>query len=117
MRKVLVIDDEQLIRGLVAQVLEQNHFAVETAENGAIGIDKFDCGQYDLVITDICMPETDGHRVVDHIRRSIRSATPVIGMSGTPWQLTRHSFDQVLPKPFPIGELVAFARGLTTIDA
>ncbi len=113
MCKVLVIDDERMILSLVEQVLRRMDFSVETAENGRSGIDKFDSGSYDLVITDICMPDTDGNQVLDHIRNSVRRSTPVIGMSGTPWKLINHMFDRVLPKPFQIGSLMETARTLT----
>lgn len=112
MCNVLVIDDEQMILSLLAQVLRGIDFSVETAENGSMGIRKFDAGAYDLVITDICMPDPDGTRVVDHIRASKRSRTPVIGMSGTPWKLANPVFDRVLQKPFLIGKLVETARSL-----
>ena len=114
MCKVLVIDDELMILKLVEQALQRMNYSVETAQNGRNGIDKFDMGSYDLVITDICMPETDGNRVVDHIRKSPRKCTPVIGMSGTPWKLANHMFDQVLPKPFQIDHLMESARSLTS---
>ena len=113
MCNVLVIDDERMILSLVEQVLHRINYSVETAENGRVGIDKFDKGSFDLVITDICMPETDGNRVVDHIRNSCRSHTPVIGMSGTPWKLVDQGFDHVLPKPFPIENLLKTAKMLT----
>lgn len=90
------------------------NYSVETAENGRKGIDKFDAGSYDLVITDICMPETDGNGVVNHIRHSPRNRTPVIGMSGTPWNMTNHLFDRVLPKPFQLDHLMKTAKSLTS---
>jgi CheY-like chemotaxis protein len=114
MCKVLVIDDEQMIRNIVEQVLQRMDFSVETAENGKRGIDKFDSGRFDLVITDVCMPETDGNRVVKHIRNSARHLTPVIGMSGTPWKLASHQFDGVLAKPFQIAHLIEVAKALTS---
>ncbi|BBO79574.1 response regulator [Desulfosarcina ovata] len=113
MRSVLVIDDEQMILSLVEQVLQRMDYTVETAENGRTGIDKFDTGHFDLVITDISMPETDGNQVVEHIRRSPRNHTPVVGMSGTPWKLGNHRFDCVLPKPFQIDNLLKTAKTLT----
>ena len=113
MCNVLVIDDERMILSLVEQVLMRMDYTVETAENGNMGIEKFDRGDYDLVITDIRMPEADGNRVVDHIRNSKRKHTPVIGMSGTPWELVNSKFDHVLPKPFQIGSLMETARKLT----
>jgi DNA-binding response OmpR family regulator len=113
MCNVLVIDDERMILGLVEQVLKRMDYKVETAENGSMGIDKFDTGNFDLVITDICMPGADGIQVADHIRKSRRNGTPVIGMSGTPWKLADHIFDQVIPKPFQITRLMETARTLT----
>jgi CheY-like chemotaxis protein len=113
MCKVLVIDDEGMVRSLVRNVLQQLDYAVETAKDGRAGIAKFDTDRYDLVITDICMPEADGHQVVNHIRNSEHRATPVIGMSGTPWNLNNHRFDEVLSKPFGIDQLMKTARSLT----
>jgi len=113
MCKVLVIDDEGMIRSLVKHALRKLDYAVETAQNGRAGIAKFDAGSYDLVITDIRMPEADGHQVVNHIRNSAYGGTPVIGMSGTPWNLNNHRFDEVLPKPFGIDKLMETARSLT----
>lgn len=114
MCNVLVIDDEQMILSLVEEVLQRLNYSVETAENGNSGIDKFDSGCFDLVITDVCMPETDGTRVVNHIRNSSRHLTPVIGMSGTHWKLACHQFDGVLSKPFPIDHLIETAKALTS---
>ena len=113
MCKVLVIDDERMILNVVKQALQRLDYAVETARDGLTGIAKFDSGDYDLVITDICMPDTDGHRIVKHIRNSPHRQTPVIGMSGTPWKLNDHHFDEVLPKPFRIDRLMKTARTLT----
>jgi CheY-like chemotaxis protein len=65
-----------------------------------------------LVITDIRMPGTDGHQVVQRIRASQRGATPVIGISGTPRLLKDGAFDRILPKPFKIKALIDTARAL-----
>lgn len=112
MRSVLVIDDEQMIRDLVKQALSLVDFKVETADNAKGGMEKFDSGLYDLVITDVRMPGVDGHRVVHHIRHSKRQKTPVIGLSGTPWLLNNGDFDDVLSKPFAIRKLIEKATSL-----
>jgi DNA-binding response OmpR family regulator len=112
MYSVLVIDDEQMIRDLLEHALSRVDFCVETAENASGGIAKFESGRYDLVITDVRMPGSDGHTVVHHIRRSRRHATPVIGVSGTPWLLQSGDFDDVLYKPFAIHMLIEKARSL-----
>ena len=113
MCSVLVIDDEQMIRDMLQQALSRIDFIVETAEDASGGIEKFEKGLYDLVITDICMPGEDGHRVLNHIRGSKRQATPVIGVSGTPFLLQGGEFDDVLPKPFALQTLIEKARILT----
>ena len=113
MQKVLVIDDEQMIRQLLEQALSRFNLEVETAPDAEGGMAKFDRDLYDLVITDVRMPGVDGHRVVHHIRRSSRDQTPVIGLSGTPWLLQDGDFDDVLNKPFAISNLIEKVSGFT----
>jgi DNA-binding response OmpR family regulator len=114
--KVLVIDDEKMVVSLVRQALSLEAFNVDTALAGDDGLRKFNGGEYDLVITDIRMPGTDGHDVVQSIRASERGSTPVIGISGTPWLLKNSAFDRVLPKPFRIRNLIETARSLVSAD-
>ncbi|MBT8339673.1 MAG: response regulator [Desulfatitalea sp.] len=115
MRRVLVIDDEQMIRDLIKQALERRNHCVETADNAKTGMAMFDQKDYDLVITDVNMPDLDGHSVVRHIRRNTPHK-PVIGLSGTPWLLQNSGFDDVLAKPFPILSLIEKAETLTSVS-
>lgn len=115
MCKVLVIDDEKTILGLVKQVLNRANFYVETVDSGKIGLEKFDQGEFDLVITDVFMPEIDGTQVVRHIKNSHRKDTPVIGMTGTPWNIDHTRFDKIIPKPFQIKTLVNIAKSLAPV--
>jgi len=66
------------------------------------GIRKFDEGGFDVVITDLVMPEIDGRLVLQHIRSSPRQCTPVICISGTPWLADSENFDYIIHKPFTI---------------
>ena len=113
MQRVLVIDDEMGILNIVRTVLSRAGFKVEIALSGRSGIQKFDDNYFDLVITDILMPEIDGRDVVKHIRNSDRPYTPIIGFSGTPWLLEKSEFDTVFPKPFPLSDLVHAVRHLS----
>jgi CheY-like chemotaxis protein len=113
MQRILVIDDEKGILDVVRSVLAKAGFKVEIALNGRNGIQKFDGGCFDLVITDILMPEMDGREVVKHIRNSDRPYTPIIGCSGTPWLLEEGEFDTVFLKPFPLADLVHAVRQLS----
>lgn len=113
MCNVLVIDDEHMICDLLKQALSRIDFNVDTANNAKGGIAKFDKGHYDLVITDMRMPGVDGRSIVHYIRNSSRNATPVIGLSGTPWLLHNGGFDDVLFKPFPLQRLLEKVTALT----
>ena len=106
MYKILVIDDEAAIVDIIRQALDIYGHNVETATNGREGITKFDSNCFDLVITDICMPDIDGNGVVQHIRGSDKKYIPVIGISGTAWAVKDDSFDTILEKPFPIKTLI-----------
>lgn len=105
MASILVIDDEEILLGMFTNVLERSGHQVHCAENGEKGIRIFENENLDLVITDMVMPVMDGQEVAQHIRSSEKRKTPVIGMSGTPWIMNHHHFDEVLVKPFLLEEL------------
>ncbi len=106
MGSILVIDDEKVVLNVIETALTTFGYRVEVAGDGREGIRKFDEGLYDLVITDLIMPNMDGSGVVDHIRKSKKKQTPIIGISGTPWLLDEIDVDQVLTKPFRIQALL-----------
>jgi len=114
MHQILVIDDERPILDIVRQALTVYGYEVEIAADGQEGIQKFDGGSFDLVITDIQMPKIDGNKIVKHIRNSDRHFTPIIGFSGTPWLLKESDFDIVFAKPFSLKDLVNAVQDLST---
>jgi DNA-binding response OmpR family regulator len=114
MGSILVIEDEKGILGLIEEALVRLGHRVETAQDGKEGIRKFDGGSFDMVITDYVMPKVNGEGVLQHIRRSSRHHTPIIGMSGTPWLLQGTGFDLVLAKPFPLNRLVNSVKTLSS---
>lgn len=117
MPSVLVIDDEKGILGFLREALTHFGHRVETAEDGEEGIQKFEDGSFDVVITDYCMPGVDGKGVLKHIRNSRKNNIPIVGITGTPWQLNDADFDLVLPKPFPLPELIDAIGSLTGMTA
>jgi CheY-like chemotaxis protein len=112
MGSVLVIEDDNGILCLIEAALTRFGYRVETAPDGREGIRKYDHGNFDVVITDYLMPHLDGSGVLQHIRRSARGRTPVVGMSGTPWLLHGAGFDRLLPKPFPLKQLIEVVQDL-----
>ena len=117
MSTILVIDDEKGILQLICQALTKFGHKVETAVNGQEGIEKFDDGNFDIVITDIRMPGVDGNGVAKHIRNSSRQSIPVIAISGTPWHSESKNFDMILPKPFPLKKLIDSIRTFGTLPS
>ena len=110
---ILVIDDEKGILRVIEEALTKFGHQVELAADGYEGIQKFDDGSYDIVITDLRMPGLDGKGVVQHIRKSHKNSIPIIGISGTPWLIQDSGFDVVLPKPFPLLDLVESVKKIT----
>src|SRR6266545_2719194 len=81
MPRILVIDDEPLIRSTVVTILTREGFSVEDASDGAAGIAMFRKNPPDVVITDIFMPNRDGIEVVMELKRSHPHAK-IITMTG-----------------------------------
>lgn len=110
---VLLIDDEAMVRKIVRKMLErQGHIVVE-AENGRIGLAKLRECSFDLVVTDIVMPEVEGLEVLMTVREHYPSL-PVVAMSGTGHALALRSLEfasklgatAILEKPFATDALV-----------
>ena len=81
MAKILVIDDERAIRNTLKEILEMESHEVETAENGRIALDKAKQQQYDLIFSDIKMPEMDGMELLTALREA-EIDCPVVMISG-----------------------------------
>jgi len=103
MCKILAVDDCRWIRELMEVVLTMHGYSVTIACSGSEAISKFDEADYDLVITDICMPGSDGNALAQHIKSTARSV-PVIALTGS-YGLAGKAFDRILLKPAHAQEL------------
>jgi len=106
---ILVIDDEAPVRELVADVLTSKGHAVSVAVGGREGLARFAAGHYDVVLTDLGMPDMTGWEVARAVKAS-HPATPVILITGwgdvvEPPQGT--VVDAVVTKPFDVTRLTA----------
>lgn len=109
MYKVLIVDDEQAIRELVAKYCTLEGFAYGEAEDGLQAIDKVKQGSYDIVVMDVMMPELDGFSAVREIRKF--STLPIIMLSARTETYDKiHGFeigaDDYIGKPFSPKELM-----------
>src|SRR5438477_11673624 len=78
---VLVVDDEPGFRNLLQWELENRGMNVETAENGAEGVERASKTKFDVIITDITMPEMDGLKLLEQVKK-IDPQTEVIVATG-----------------------------------
>jgi response regulator RpfG family c-di-GMP phosphodiesterase len=115
--RVLVVDDEKVIRDMLAEFLGMEGYAVRTAEDGLSAITELEKGPFDLVISDLKMPRMGGIALLDEISKTAPSALTVI-MTGFGTVETaidamkRGAYDYVL-KPFKLDEVVhVLKRGL-----
>jgi len=81
MARILVIDDEDMVRRVVCRTLEQAGHTVESASDGDEGLQKLGESDYDLVVTDIVMPNKEGIETISDMRKK-RPGVPIIAMSG-----------------------------------
>ena len=114
MTNILVIDDEQEITSMLKSVLSSDTCRVQTAHNGREGLKLIRRFPFDVVITDIIMPEIDGFEVIMEINRMPERPQVVVITGGT-MHLSREylaevsrtlSVQHVLYKPFSIDDLL-----------
>jgi len=77
MKKIMIVDDEENIRFLYKEELEEDGFMVELAQNGREALEKLPLFKPDLITLDIKMPVMDGIEALKHIRETERQ-TPII---------------------------------------
>lgn len=78
-KRVLLVDDDEIIREVLSAVLTKNNYQVETAENGKLGLDHLSSAFFDHIITDIDMPVMDGLSFLKELKlREVDSIITVI---------------------------------------
>jgi two-component system, OmpR family, response regulator ChvI len=114
-QRVLIVDDDQGLRTVLAAALGDEGFTVTQAGDGAAGLRRFEREGADLVILDILMPEMDGLEVCRRIRR--KHAVPIVLLSSRGDEVDRVTgletgADDYVTKPFSTRELVARIRAI-----
>lgn len=118
--RVLVIDDDELVRATLVDTLQTAGIGVITAANGRIGVDLLETATVQAVVTDILMPDQEGLETIREIKRNYPTlgilAISGGGASGIDTQLLKFArelgADRTLPKPFSAGELVTAVRAI-----
>jgi two-component system, cell cycle sensor histidine kinase and response regulator CckA len=115
---VLVVEDEEAVRGMTARLLESEGYKVLSAADGAEALEaiKARIGRLDLVITDVAMPSMNGRELAAQLRQ-LRPGLPVLFMSGyTDDEMVRRGLIEpdhpFLSKPFTLEILAGAVRVL-----
>lgn len=110
MNTILVIEDNEDLNHMLAEILTDSGYAVKSAYNGIEGINEAKNGSYELILLDIMLPYKSGDQVLKEIRGF--SDVPVIiisakDMVGTKIDFLKLGADDYITKPFDLGEVVA----------
>jgi two-component system alkaline phosphatase synthesis response regulator PhoP len=114
-KKILVIDDDEFIQGLLSISLREEGYDVTCADDGQIGFNKAVTEDFDLIITDIKMPNWSGAESIYGLNL-VNNTTKIIVVSGYIEDELREeleSYDNVIkifPKPFDALGLLEFVR-------
>lgn len=112
---ILLVEDEELLRAGVQEMLELQGYEVVTAQNGSLALASLSDHKVDLIITDLVMPQMDGIDFVDQLRK-VNPDVPVIVVSGSTRNIMqRYGIDNIqvpganasIPKPFKGADLIA----------
>jgi len=114
-KRILVADDDPAIRKVVREALSREGFEVETAADGRQAVERAEAAPFDLVITDLAMPNLDGRGVVREIR--MRSEIPILVLTVRAEEKEKVALldagaDDYVVKPFGVAEILARVRAL-----
>ena len=122
-RHILLVEDNELNREIALEILREYGFRVDTAENGAVAVEKVSTaapGSYDLLLMDVQMPVMDGYTATRQIRAlddPVRANLPILAMTANAFDEDRRNalesgMTGFLSKPIVIGDLVKELRKL-----
>lgn len=77
-KKILIVEDDEMIRSMYEMKLKQDDFDVRVASNGMEGLEMVKAGKYDLILLDIIMPQVDGFAMLEELRTGMGNETPVV---------------------------------------
>jgi len=108
---ILVLEDEEHIRTMLVDALSGAGHRVESATDGLTGLARFQGGNFDLVLTDLSLPECSGLDVARSVKR-MRPETPVVLITGwghllDPERLRESGVDLMLVKPFRLERVLS----------
>lgn len=110
MANILIVEDDKELNNLVSSYIESNGYKVSSCYNGIEAIEVLDKQSFDLIISDIMMPEMDGFALIERVRK-MNSQIPIIFMTARDDKFSKQlgyklGVDDYITKPFDLDELV-----------
>jgi CheY-like chemotaxis protein len=109
-RVVLVVEDDESIRNVITDVLEDRGFRVVGASNGAEAMDRLEVGRPDVMVLDLLMPVMHGWDFMESYAEKTGGDTiPIVVVSvnpALPRSFNRFGVQRVVPKPFKVDHLL-----------
>ena len=114
--KILVVEDERDLNRIITKHLKKNNYSVDSCFDGQEALDFISYSEYDLIITDIMMPNVNGYEFIDKLRAN-KNNTPVIMLTAKDTLEDKivgldSGADDYIVKPFEFEELLARIRVL-----
>ena len=114
--KILVVEDERDLNRIITKHLKKNNYSVDSCFDGQEALDFISYSEYDLIITDIMMPNVDGYEFIDKLRAN-KNNIPVIMLTAKDTLEDKivgldSGADDYIVKPFEFDELLARIRVL-----
>ncbi|MES2515992.1 MAG: response regulator [Bacteroidota bacterium] len=115
-KKVLIVEDNVLNQKLAADLLLNEGFNIDIAENGQVALDRLKEKQYDVILMDIQMPVLDGYQATKKIRGELKINTPIIAMTanaitGEQERCLNLGMNDYITKPFKRNVLLSTLSG------
>jgi CheY-like chemotaxis protein len=79
--RILIIEDDEFVKNMLKQTIERAGYDVATAANGHIGLKLYKSNPFDVVITDLIMPDMEGIETITHLRKN-NPGVKIIAISG-----------------------------------
>lgn len=108
MKKILIVDDEEMLRTFSQRALDAQRYETQTAENGREALEKLAESKPNLILTDLNMPEMDGFELCRMVKGDDRyQDIPIIAYSGldNEEKAREAGADAYIQKPFNVDEL------------
>jgi len=111
-KKLLVVDDDNMVRVLVPALLREKNWLIRSAPDGEQAINQLQDQTFDVIVLDLMMPGIDGYGVMRHLRRTaprlLKRTIVLTGFVGkTPEEIDEKEIYRLMRKPFQMKDLVA----------